>query len=174
MCGSIFTLANTGEKQYICLRSKSCRCQDHAVSLKGGNFGALYLVIKNPNNYYDGIFSTEISPEEHAANLVVARESNQEALRVSGQRPPGQSGLQVAFNSPMTQIIDGRPTPALAFANTPSTATTSDEVFEMSPSQAEPEHIRLARELLHRHEQEQEMARVLALQAQREFNLARQ
>jgi hypothetical protein len=173
-CGSIFTLANTGEKQFICLRSKSCCRQDHAVSLKGENFGTLYMVTKNPNNYYDGILSTEIGPEEYAANLVVAGKSNQEALRVSGQRPPGQSGLQAAFNSPMTQIIDGRPTPGLAFANTPSTATTSDEVFETSPLQPEPEHIRSARELLHRHEQEQEMARVLALQAQRELNLARQ
>jgi hypothetical protein len=89
MCGNIFTLSNTGEKQYICLRSKSCRCQDHAVSLKGKNFGALYLVTsKNPNNYYDGNLSTEISPEEYTANLVMARKSNQEALRVSGQRPP--------------------------------------------------------------------------------------
>jgi hypothetical protein len=92
-CGTTFTLANTGEKQYICLGSKSCRQQDHAVSLKGENFGALYQVTKNPNNYCDGILSSDISPEEYAANLVMARKSNQEALRVSGQRPSSRSGL---------------------------------------------------------------------------------
>jgi hypothetical protein len=143
MCGAIFTHPNTGEKQFICLRAKSCHWQDHAVSLKGEQFGALCQVTRNPNNYYDGILSSEVNPEEYASSLKAARASNQEALRVLGQRPVARTGMQVGFNSPMTQIIDGRPTPALGLSTMPSTATASDEVFETSPQQ-EPDHIRSA------------------------------
>jgi hypothetical protein len=116
MCGAIFTHPNTGKKQFICLRDKACRRQDHVVALKGEQFRALYQITRNPNNFYDGILSSEVSPEEYASGLVAARASNQEALRVSGQRPTIRTGLQVGFNSPMTQIIDGRPSPALGLS----------------------------------------------------------
>jgi hypothetical protein len=52
------------------------------MGLKGEQFGTLYQITRNPNKNYDGILSSEVSPEEYASGLVAACASNQEALRV--------------------------------------------------------------------------------------------
>lgn len=100
MCGAIFTMPHTGERQYVCFNKASCRRPEHKALARCSLHGYLFCLTKTKNKYIDGALDSAISDTEYQGILEEGFSSNRAALRSYAARQPDSQPHPEPSNTP--------------------------------------------------------------------------
>lgn len=101
MCGAIFTIPSTGERQYVCFNKSTCRRPEHKDLTRCTLFGYLFCLKKTKAKSLDGILESHITEADFQGRLEEGFASNRTALRsYAAQQAVAQTSP--ASNTPST------------------------------------------------------------------------
>jgi hypothetical protein len=81
MCGAIFTMPQTGERQYVCFNKRSCRRPDHRELAHCSLYGYWFCLKKTKSRSLDGVLDTNTSPATFQMRQEEVVASNRTSLR---------------------------------------------------------------------------------------------